>query len=119
MDRPYQYLHVERVDAFRVVKLVRPAYDDDALDQMGDELARLLDEEGCRSVILSLGPEDPKCLYSIFLARLVNLKKRLELAGGTLSLTDVSADTKKIFQVAGIEKFFQFHDTVETALKAV
>ena len=119
MDRPYQYLHVERRDAFFIVKLVRPAYDDAALDQMGNELARLLDEEGCRSVILSLGPDDPKCLFSIFLARLVNLKKRLELAGGTLALTDVSVDTKKIFQVAGIEKFFQFHDTVEAALKAM
>ena len=117
MDRPYQYLDVERHEKTCIVRLVHAQYDDTMLDQMGVELARLLDEDGCRSMILSLGPDEPDCLYSVFLAKLLSLKKRMELSGGQLLLADLGAHTRKILQVAGLEKYFRMFDDTDAALK--
>lgn len=119
MDRPYVYLSVARHGTTSVVHLAQLKYDDLMLDQLGVELGRLLDEEGCRSLILSLGPEDPDCLYSVFLAKLIHIKKRLEQSGGTLLLTDLSDHTRQLLQVAGLERFFTAVPDTETALKTV
>jgi anti-anti-sigma factor len=63
-------------------------------------------EDGCRKLLLSLGPEDPQFLYSVFLAKLVTLQRRLQAAGGALKLCDVSADTRRIFDACRLTPLF-------------
>ena len=79
------------------------------MEELGAELARLVDEENCRKMVLNLGPEEPECLISVFLAKIINLQRRLESSGGAFALAQVSDYTRSIFRVAGIEKFFHFY----------
>jgi anti-anti-sigma regulatory factor len=119
MDYTYKYFEVEGRGPTCVVRLLPVRYDESLLDPMGAELARLLDVEGYRNIVLSLGPEDPDCLQSVFLAKLLNLKKRLEQGGGALCLTDLSEHTRHILQVVGLEKHFRCCENVEAALKSL
>jgi len=119
MDRPYQHISIDRHGGVFAVRLVQQRFSDEELDRLGSELARLLDVEGCRNIVLSLGPDEPDCLYSLFLAKLVSLKRRLEQAGGTLALTNMSPHTHEIFQVSGVEKFFPTFPDAESALRSL
>ena len=119
MKRPYQFIgFVQKGDVY-CVRFQRPNVADNQLDDLSAELGRLLDEENCRWMILHLGPEEPECLLSVLLAKLINLQRRLEALGGELSLAEVSDDTRNIFRAAGIEKLFNFYTDEATALNAI
>lgn len=117
MDRPYRQIEVERVGAVFCVRLRQTELDDEGLEELGAELARLLDEEGCHKLALCLGPETPECLVSVFLAKLVNLQRRLEPRG--LALAEVSPGVRAVFRTAGLEKFFHFYPDRATAIAAL
>jgi anti-anti-sigma regulatory factor len=55
----------------------------------------------------------------VFLAKLVNLQRRLNTAGGALALAQLSPNTRNIFQVAGLDKYFRFYPTQAEALTAL
>ena len=89
------------------------------MDDLSAELGRLLDEENCQKMVLNLGPDEPDCLISIFLAQLINLHRRLAAVNGALTLAHASDHTRNIFRIAGIEKFFDFYPDEQSALRAL
>src|SRR5690242_7575531 len=103
MERPYHYIKVEKNPPLCCVHLKQQFFSDRELEDLGAEIARLVDEDGCRKVVLVLGPEEPQCLYSVFLAKLVNLQKRLENDGGALALTNLNSTAQAFFEAAGLE----------------
>jgi anti-anti-sigma regulatory factor len=119
MQRTYQFITVDRHGDVFTVSVQQPRIEDHQMEDLGAELGRLLDEENCRKMVLCLGPQEIDCLFSIFLAKLFNLQRRLESVGGRLALAHVSDDLRIIFRTAGIEKFFQFHPDQQSALQAV
>jgi anti-anti-sigma factor len=119
VQRPYSFITFDRVaDIFRV-SLAKTQIEDHEMDDFGAELARLLDEENCTKMVLQLGPGDPDFLVSVFLAKLINLQRRLTNSGGALALTDLSETTRDMFRIAGIEKFFRFYPDQQSALQAL
>jgi anti-sigma B factor antagonist len=119
MQRPYQFIAFKLVGDVYCVRLQKPRVEDHQMDDLGAELARLIDEENCRKMVLNLGPEEPECLISIFLAKLINLHRRLEAMNGALTLAQASDYTRNIFRIAGIEKFFDFYPDEQSALQAL
>lgn len=119
MRRPYQFIEFKPFGDVQCVRLQQSHIADHQMDDLGAELARLIDEENCRKMVLNLGPEDPDCLVSIFLAKLINLQRRLEGLGGKLSLAEVSEHTRTIFRIAGIEKLFHFYSDQQSAVQAM
>src|SRR5437588_4669861 len=119
MERPFKQIEFERQADVYCVRLVHAQLDENGLEELSAEVARLIDENGCRKMVLSLGPEDPLCLYSVFLAKLVNLQRRLGSAGGALALAGLSDNTQRIFQVAGLHKFFSFYPNAGEAVAAL
>ncbi len=119
MSRPYQWIRVEKVGPVACVSLITTKINDFELEEVAMELARLIDEDGHQRVVLNLGPEDPDCLYSVFLAKLISFQRRLETHGGKLALAHLSERTQEIFRVAGLEKFFQFYSTQAAAVAAI
>ena len=115
MERPYRFIVVEQQDGIVCVRLRQLLLNDQELEELGAEIARLVDEHGCRKLVLSLGPDEPQCLYSVFLAKLVNLQKRLENDGGMLALAELSPAAKAIFHAAGLDKFFRLFPDAATA----
>jgi anti-sigma B factor antagonist len=81
-------------------------------------LVKLVDEEKIRKLVVCLGPAEPDCLISVFLAKLISLKRRLEAMGGTLVLAQVSEHTRGVFRAAGIEPMFRFYADEQTAVKS-
>ncbi len=117
--RPYSYIAFDRVgDLFRV-KITKTQIEDHHMDDFGAELARLMDEENCKKMVLQLGPGDLDFLVSVFLAKLINLQRRLSSAGGALALCDLSEATRDLFRIAGIEKFFKFFPDQQSAIQSL
>src|SRR5207247_662893 len=101
------------------VRILNHRLQADRMEQLCAEIARLIDEAGCKKMVLSLGPRDVECLYSLFLGSLVNMKRRLESAGGAMILAELSANTFGVFQATGLDKHFKFFPDTLSALQAI
>ncbi|MSU78144.1 MAG: anti-sigma factor antagonist [Gemmataceae bacterium] len=119
MQRSYDYIAFDRVGEIFRVNLTKTQIEDHHMGDFGAELARLLDEENCKKMVLQLGPADPDFLVSVFLAKLINLQRRLTSAGGALALSDLSETTRDMFRIAGIEKYFRFYPDQQSAVQAL
>ena len=119
MQDRYKFIAFDCRDGVFCVRLQNARVEDHQMEDLGAELAALIDEENGRKIVLSLGPEEPDWLISVFLAKLINLQRRLAGIGGVLVLAHVSQHTRDIFRVAGIEKFFHFYPDQQSALQAI
>lgn len=119
MTCTYQFLALERIGEVICARLKDPHVEDDDMENLGAELTRLIEDEKARKIVVSLGPEEPDCLISIFLAKLINLQRRLDTLGGALALAEVSDHTRNIFSAAGIEKLFLFYPNPALAAQAL
>jgi anti-anti-sigma factor len=108
MSESYHQLDVEQVGDVTCLRLRHARLEVGALEELLGELDRCLDDHRCRKVVFSLGPEEPQCLYSIFLAKLVSLQKRLQGAGGALVLAEASDNVARIFQACRLHSLFTF-----------
>jgi hypothetical protein len=86
MPHSYHHILVERHGGVAVVRLARSRLDEHEIYELSLELIHLAREGGCPRVALCLGPQTPECLYSVFLAKLISLQRRLEALGGGLKL---------------------------------
>jgi len=119
MPRAYQLIVFTRQDDILCVRLKDPHVEDTQMEDLGAELSRLTEEEQIKKVVMCLGPEEPDCLISVFLAKLISLQRRLSGLGGELVLAHVSDHTRGIFRAAGIEKLFQFYVDENSAVAAL
>jgi anti-anti-sigma factor len=118
MERPYRHIEVERHGDVFWIRLRQPKLEEGALHELSEDLNTLLAADGCTKLVFSLGPEEPQCLYSIFLAKLVGLQRRLKAAGGGLKLAEVSPDTLRIFDACGLTALFTFVPDKAAAIAA-
>jgi anti-anti-sigma factor len=116
MARPLNQITVERRGDVFCVRPCKRELDEEDLQQFSAEMNSLIQEDGCRKMVLCLGPEGPYCLYSIFLAKLVSIQRRLQEAGGLLKLAYVSPDTFKIFEACKLQNLFQFCPDTDAAV---
>jgi len=119
MERPYRQITWNRAGEVLCVRLVHKKMDEPALEEMGAELGRLIDEENARKIVLDLCLEEPLCLYSVFLAKLVTLHRRLHERSGAMALSQVSEAGMDIFDAAGLRKFFSFYPDQTSAVAAL
>ncbi len=114
--RPFQQIEVDNQGDIFCVRLRHKKMNEEELSKMAAELGFLVDQEGCRKMVLSLGPEDPILLYSVFLAKLVSFQKKMRQANGTLKLSEVGPQTQDIFRVCRLVDLFEFYPDQHSAL---
>ena len=119
MERPYHQIDVEQVGDVSCATLRRRRLDEPAIDALGDELTDLIENGGCRRLVLSLGPGNPDCLYSTFLAKLVMVLRRLRDHQGALILCDVTPDVLSVFEACQLRGYFEFAPDRAAALEAM
>jgi hypothetical protein len=108
MEYTYRYFRVERDgDVFRV-RLRQTRLEEGEIHLVGEELAALVTQGGCRKLALSLGPEPPDCMYSVFLAKLVSLRNLLARHEGRMVLVDVAPITYSVFEACQLHREFTF-----------
>jgi anti-anti-sigma factor len=116
MEPIYRQILFERKQDVFCVRLKRNRLEEHEIIALADELLSLIHEQGCRKMILCLGPGLLDCLYSVFLATLVMVQRNLVDRGGVLKLCEVSPQTLEIFQACHLEQHFDFQPDQETAL---
>jgi hypothetical protein len=116
VTRPYRYIEIEhRGDVF-CTRLRQTQLDELMIHELAGELRGLVLEDGCRKLALSLGPESPQCLYSVFLAGLITLQRVLNEHEGGLVLCHVSPPVHEIFEACGLEQMFHFLPDFDAAV---
>jgi hypothetical protein len=108
MPCPTRHLVVEQQGEVFCVRLRHPRLDEAGIYEVGEEFNGLIERDGCRKMVLSLGPEEPECLYSVFLAQLVTLQRKLQEHGGALKIVDASAHTLNVFRACKLIDWFDF-----------
>jgi hypothetical protein len=117
MTRQYRYIRVERKNDVFCVHLRQPKLDEPGIYGLADELLHLINVEGCRKMVLSLGPEEPQCLYSVFLAKLISVRRHLLEKGGALKLCEAGSAVTDVFAACQLKDYFDFTPDEETALE--
>jgi hypothetical protein len=86
---------------------------------MANELMDLIERGGCRKLVLSLGPGTLECLYSVFMAKLVMIHRRLQEHEGAMIICDVTPDIMTVFEACKLQNYFEFAADVPSGLEAM
>jgi stage II sporulation protein AA (anti-sigma F factor antagonist) len=84
-------------------------------NEVEEELARLIDNEGHNNIILNMDKVEYMS-SSGFRACIATLRK-LNAKNGTLKLSNIRASVKRIFDVIELTSLFEIHETEADALK--
>jgi hypothetical protein len=116
MTRPYHYIDVERRGDVFCTRLRQPQLDEPQIYELAGELRQLVTDESCRKLALSLGPDAPQCLYSVFLAKLITLQRVLHEHQGELLLCNASPPVRSIFTTCCLDQLFRFVPDFDAAV---
>jgi hypothetical protein len=118
MAASFRHIEVVRDGDVFCVRLRPHRFDESAIGELAQELSRLISRDGCRKMALSLGPESPHCLYSVFLAKLVALRRLMAEQGGELKICEANEHTIGVFEACMLKDHFEFVADVPTAVAA-
>lgn len=116
MERPYRHLDIVRRGDVFCARLRQRQMEETDILEMADEMLTLVVDRGCRQLVLRLVPDALDCLYSVFLAKLVMIRRRLLECGGTLVLCDVTPQVLGVFEACHLKDYFQFAADQDAAL---
>jgi hypothetical protein len=119
MTAPYRQLNVQPSGTACCLALRNPRLDFAGLDELLADLDTFMAAPPSVRCVFVLGPEEPECLYSMLLAKLVSLQKRLRAAGGDLKLAGASDNVKQIFAACRLLDLFDFQPDRDAALAAL
>jgi anti-anti-sigma factor len=117
MTRQFRLIHVERKNDVFCVHLRQRKLDETDIYALADEMLHLINVEGCRKMVLCLGPEEPQCLYSVFLAKLISVRRQILEKGGALKLCDAGSAVTDVFAACQLQDYFDFAPDEETAIE--
>ncbi len=89
--------------------------DEAAIQEIGNQLFRLLDEDGRKRVILDFAAV--KFLSSAALGKLITMDKKVKAAKGKLRLCNIRPEILEVFTITRLDKIFDISPTVDTALE--
>src|SRR5262249_25966325 len=116
MDRSFQQIDTEQKGDVVCARVRQRRLGEADVLQFGDELLTLITERGCRKLVVNLGPGPLQCLYSVFLAKLVTARKRIEERGGKMLLCEAHPETMHVFEVCQLDQYFDFVPDQGTAV---
>ena len=118
MPEPYRHIVIERRDPAWCVRLKPRHLGEEQVFELFEELTALVNADGCRRLALSLGPNNPEFMYSLFLAKLITLQRVLHEQGGDLALCQASPEVRTIFEACKLDTQFRFVKDFDAALAA-
>lgn len=116
MAESYRHLLVVRHGNVACVRLLKPRMDENEIHELALEMIHLAREGGCPRIALSLGPQTPECLYSVFLSKLISLQRRLRELGGGLKLCECTQQVIDILNACVLLGYFDVVADPATAL---
>jgi hypothetical protein len=119
MEPTYQHINASFENNVACVRLKNTNMQEHEVQAFGDEMLRLIDEVGCRKLVMSLGPDEPHLLFSVFLAKLVMIHRRLTELNGRMMLCDVNAEVMGVFKACQLDTYFDFAPDTSSAVAAL
>lgn len=116
MTAPYRHIAVDRQGDVYCVRLLEHDLDEYRLRSMSDEVISLIEKDGCRKLALCLG--QLKCIYSVFIAQLIKIRRRMIDEGGKLMLCDVARDVSNVLESCQLRDYFEFAADNAAAIEA-
>jgi anti-anti-sigma factor len=113
-----RYIDVQHHGDACCVRMRQGRLDESEIAAMAEEFLELVEDGGCRKLALALGPRPPEFLYSVFLARLVQVRRALTERGGEMVLCYAGPDVLNIFACCSLDNLFRFYPDFESALAA-
>ncbi len=98
-------VHVEFVD--------RNILDEANIQQIGDEITSLIDEEAKPRLVISFSNVDH--LSSAALGTLITIHNRMKKKQGQLRLANIDPQIYEVFVITKLNKLFEIHDTSDQA----
>ncbi|MFL5340257.1 MAG: hypothetical protein ACJ8F7_08890 [Gemmataceae bacterium] len=108
----------QRGDVF-CVRLRYPKMSELELHELGEELGRLVTEDGCRKLCLALGYDQLDCLYSVFIGQLIGVRRLLVEHGGRMKLCEVGPASLGVLKTCKLVELFDIHPDVDSTVRAL
>ena len=110
-------LEVSEVGDVAVVRFVdRKILDEANIQEMGQELFHLVEDEKRSKILLNFSQVD--FLSSAALGKLITLEKKVKAHAGKLKLCQIRPEIYEVFQITKLNKLFEIHDNEASALAA-
>jgi anti-sigma B factor antagonist len=110
-------IEVQQVDGAAVVRFVdRKILDETNIQEIGQELFDLVDEEGHRHLVLNF--DNVEYLSSAALGKLITLNKKVKAVDGRLKLCAIKPPILEVFVITKLNKLFDIYETQGAALES-
>ncbi len=114
----HRRLEVSRVDDVTVVRFIdRRILDEANIQEIGQELSRLVEEGSCTKLLLNFA--NVEFLSSGVLGRLISLEKKIKKNGGLLVLSNIRPVIYDVFTITQLNKVFQIKQDEAEGLAAL
>jgi anti-anti-sigma factor len=114
---PRRHVEVTEVAEVTVVRFIdRKILDESNIQELGQELFQLIEEEHRDRVVLNF--HNVEFLSSAALGKLITLDKKVKAHGGRLKLSNIRPEIYEVFAITKLNKLFDIKDDVADALAA-
>ena len=113
----HRHLQVSQVGDVTVVRFVdRKILDETNIQELGQELFQLVEEDGRRKLLLNFASVE--FLSSAALGKLITLDKKVKAVGGQLKLSNIRAEIYQVFAITKLNKLLDIKEDEADALAA-
>ncbi|MEN6459215.1 MAG: STAS domain-containing protein [Thermoguttaceae bacterium] len=113
----YRHLDVSQVGDVTVVRFLdRKIIEDVNIQELGQEMFRLVEAEGRERLLLDFSSVD--FLSSAALGKLITLDKKMKAHGGTLKLASIRPEIYEVFAITKLNRLFDIRRDEAEALAA-
>ncbi len=113
----HRRVEVSEVGEVAVIRFVdRKIIDEVAIQELGDELFALVEEENRANLLLNFSGVE--FLSSAALGKLITLDKKVKAVGGRLKLSNIRPRIYDVFKITNLNKLFDIKDEEADALAA-
>lgn len=115
MDNPSSHLRIKRSDNVVVVEFVdRKILEELAIQEIGDELGKVVEAEPGVRLVLDFGNVDH--LSSAALGMLITLNNKVKEQNGVLRLAKIKKQIFEVFKITRLNKVFDIYESTDEAL---
>jgi hypothetical protein len=108
MTNGWRHIDLETRGDLHCARLRHTRFEEKEIDELASEIVAAGTQEGCRTIAVSLGPNPPDCLYSVFLGKLISMQRRLNEKGRHLVLCEAGPEVLSIFAACKLMDLFTF-----------
>lgn len=113
----YQQIAVSEVGPVTVVRFLnKKIRDEDEIQQLGDELFSLVDDQETKRLLLNFEKVD--IMSSAALGKLIRLDKKVKKADGQLKLCCICPNIYEVFTITKLNQVYDIYDDQRSALAA-